>query len=136
MVGYSRNKMNRPLFEHYYNLIVEQYQEVIDLTNFKVKYSAEDKDKQQIRIAYQEIKEYIKNGSKGDLSLTNTPITQLPAGLKVRFSLYLNNTRITQLPADLKVGGDLYLSGTPMAEKYTEEQLKQMLPGVRGAIYI
>jgi hypothetical protein len=32
------------------------------------------------------------------------------------------------------VGGDLYLINTPMSEKYTKEQIKQMVPGVKGDI--
>jgi len=49
--------------------------------------------------------------------------------------LYLSNTPITSLLKDLKVGGSLDLSGTPLAKRYTKEELKKMLPGVRGGIY-
>lgn len=73
---------------------------------------------------------------ESDLVLRYTPIDQLPAGLEVGGNLDLYASAITQLPADLKVGGNLYLYGTPMSEKYTEEQLKQMLPGVIGDILI
>lgn len=174
--------MNRLLLRKYYRLILEQEQGVIDLTNHTVKYSKEDKDKQQERIAYQQerlayqkAEQYIKDGSRGDLDLSNTSITQLPAGLKVGGSLYLidtpiaqlpaglvlggsldlSRTRIAQLPAGLKVGGSLYLShntriaqlpaglvvdgnlyliDTPISKKYTREELKQMLPGVKKSI--
>ena len=71
----------------------------------------------------------------GDLDLGDTPITSLPQGLKVGGDLYLNNTLITSLPQDLKVGGDLNLNNTPIAAEYTEEQIKQMVPGVKGYIY-
>lgn len=125
------------------------------MTNYRVKYSKEDKDKQLIRIANQKVKQYIKDGSKGNLDLSDAPITELPAGLEVGGDLYLsdtpiaelpaglkvggnlslfNNTHITQLPADLKVDGNLHLKNTPITKKYTIEQLKQMLPGVRRDI--
>jgi hypothetical protein len=128
--------MNRLLLERYYKLILEQGQGVIDLTNYKVKYSKEDKQAQLIRLANQIVKQYIKDGSKGGLYLNSTPITELPAGLKVEGRLDLTNTPITELPADLKVGSYLFLTNTPIAKKYTIEQLKQMLPGVKGGIYI
>ena len=102
-----------------------------------------------------QIQQYIKNGSKGNLNLNNTPITSLPAGLIVGGSLYLYNTQITSLPADLKVegyldlrstqitslpaglkvGGNLDLNDTPLSKKYTIEQIKAMVPGVKGKIY-
>jgi hypothetical protein len=55
--------MNRLLLERYYRLILEQGQGVIDLTNYRVKYSKEDKDKQLIRLANQKVKQYIKDGN-------------------------------------------------------------------------
>jgi hypothetical protein len=50
----------------------------------------------------------------GDLNLSGTPITSLPAGLRVGGYLDLARTRITSLPADLRVGGDLELMRTPI----------------------
>jgi len=72
----------------------------------------------------------------GDLSLGNVPITSLPNNLKVEGDLSLINTRITSLPNDLQVGGDLELGSTPLSKKYTEEEIKQMVPGVKGTIKI
>lgn len=78
------------------------------------------------------IQQYIKDGNKGDLNLSNspftslpdnllniegnfslynTPITFLPNNLQVNKNLYLVNTKITSLPDNLKVGNDLSLSG-------------------------
>ena len=71
----------------------------------------------------------------GDLDLSYTPITSLPEGLKVGGYLDLSGTPITSLPEGLKVVGDLFLYGTPLAKQYTEEQIKQMCPGIRGGIY-
>ena len=81
------------------------------------------------------VRNYIKNGSKGDLNLYNTPITSLPEGLRVGGYLNLSYTKITSLPEGLSVDGDLNLSYTPISKKYTAAQLKQMLPNVKGEIY-
>jgi len=72
----------------------------------------------------------------GDLGLSGTKITSLPDNLKVGGYLDLSNTPITSLPDNLKVGEDLHLSSTPLAQKYTKEQIKKMVPGVKGKIYI
>ena len=66
----------------------------------------------------------------------NIPITSLPEGLKVGDSLNLSNTKITSLPQGLKVEGFLDLNNTPLAKRYSKEELKKMLPGVRGSIFI
>ena len=83
----------------------------------------------------QRIRDYIKNGSKGDLDLSdlnekvklpdnlqvgrdlnlyNTQITSLPDNLQVGGDLDLYNTRITSLPDNLQVGGYLHLGNTPI----------------------
>ena len=72
----------------------------------------------------------------GYLDLQNTPITSLPQGLKVKGALYLYKSKITSLPQGLTVGGNLYLLNTPISEKYSKEQIKQMVPGVKGEITI
>ena len=102
------------------------------------------------------IQDYIDGGSKGNLSLNSTPITSLPPNLKVgggldlsstpitslpqdlkvEGNLYLYNTPITSLPQGLEVEGSLYLSITPLSKTHTEEQIKQMCPGVKGEIYL
>ena len=95
----------------------------------------EDRKVRYEQIIKQQIQDYIKNGSKGNLilgrapikslpdnlkyvggnlGLYNTQITSLPAGLKVGGYLYLINTPITSLPAGLKVGGNLDLTNTPI----------------------
>lgn len=72
----------------------------------------------------------------GGINANNTPITSLPKGLEVRGDLQLSGTRITSLPSDLKVGRDFDISDTPLSKKYTEEQIKQMCPGVKGKIFL
>ena len=180
-----------PIFEAYKQILRES----IDLTNHKPKYTKEDKQAHLKKLAYKKIQDYIDNGSRGDLILTNTPITSLPNNLKVGRGLYLSstpiaslpdnlqvggsldlpntqitslpdnlevngyldlsntpitslsnnlkvsgfldlrNTQITSLPDNLQVGGDLDLTNTPISKKYTAEELKGMLPGVRGRIF-
>jgi hypothetical protein len=51
---------------------------------------------------------------KGDLNLSDTPITSLPDNLSVKGDLDLRDTKITSLPDNLSVGGDLDLRGTPI----------------------
>jgi len=132
---------------------------LIDLLENKIlttRRSPEERSKNFLIATQKKIQQYIKDGSKGDLNLENTPITSLPQGLKVGGYLDLSNTlivslpqglkvggfldlyntKITSLPQDLKVGGDLNLSNTPLSKKYSEEQIKQMVPGVKGQIYI
>ena len=66
----------------------------------------------------------------------NTPITTLPQDLKVGEYLNLRDTQITSLPQDLTVGGNLNLANTPTSKKYSKEQIRQMVPGVKGEIII
>lgn len=73
---------------------------------------------------------------KGDLDLSDTPIQSLPNGLTVGGDLNLYNTSIQSLPNGLTVGGYLNLGDTPLSKKYTEEEIKAMVPGVKGDIYL
>ena len=118
--------------------------------------SPEERQKNYSIATQKKIQQYIKDGSKGDLDLRNTLITSLPSGLNVGGGLDLNgtsltslpsglnvggyldlnNTKITSLPSDLKVGGGLYLGSTPLSKKYNREEIKQIVPGVEGNIYI
>jgi hypothetical protein len=118
--------------------------------------SAEERQKNYLITTQKKIQQYIKDGSKGDLDLSDTPITSLPNNLKVGGYLDIYNTKITSLPDNLQVGGDLYLTDTPIAslpsglnvggnlylrntpifKKYTKEEIKQIVPGVEGNIYL
>jgi hypothetical protein len=46
--------------------------------------------------------------------------------------LDLRDSAIVSLPPDLKVRGELDLRYTPISKKYTQEQIQQMVPGVKG----
>ena len=118
--------------------------------------SAEERSANFLIATQKKIQQYIKDGSKGnlilsstpitslpdnlqvggDLGLYGTPITSLPNSLKVGSYLDLKNTPITSLPNDLKVGGSLDLRYTPLSKKYSEEEIKKMVPGVKGNIYL
>ena len=98
--------------------------------------SPEERQKNYQIALQKKIQQYIKDGGKGDLDLRNTPIQSLPPGLKVGGNLYLDNTPIQSLPDDLKVGGSLDLEDTPISKKYTKEEIRKMVPGVKGDIYL
>ena len=118
--------------------------------------SSEERQKKYLTATQKKIQQYIKDGSQGDLDLNNTPIQSLPDGLTVDGYLNLSNTPIQSLPNgltvkgslylsrcknlkslpnDLKVGSFLYLYNTPLSEKFTEEEIKAMVPGVKRNIY-
>jgi len=86
--------------------------------------------------AIQIVLDYIKRGSIGDLDLRSTPIQSLPPGLKVRGNLNLRNTPIQSLPDDLEVEYYLDLRNTPISKKYTREEIREMVPGVKGSIFL
>jgi len=118
--------------------------------------SKEERGKNYQIALQKKVQQYMKDGGKGDLDLNSTPITSLPSGLSVGGDLDLNSTPITSLPSGLSVGGSLYLYGTPIAslpsglsvggnlslyrtplsKSHTEEQIRQMVPGINGHIYM
>jgi len=118
--------------------------------------SREERSKNYNIALQKQVQQYIKDGSKGDLRLRDTPITSLPPdlnigdslelygtsikslppGLTVKGYLDLGHTSVASLPSDLSVGGLLNLRGTPLSKSHTKEQIKQMAPGVKGTIYM
>ena len=71
---------------------------------------------------------------RGNLRSANTLISQLPDNLQVGGSLDLYYTKIAQLPNNLKVGGNLWLSNTPLSEKYSKEQIRQIIEDKGGYV--
>jgi len=61
-------------------------------------------------------------------------IKTLPNGLEVFRDLVLTDTNIDELPSDLKIGSNLEIQNTPIAQKYTEEELRAMIT-IGGSIY-
>jgi len=140
-------------FDH----IIKEAHSILDSESILIpRRSPEEREKNFIIATNKKIREYMKNGGVGDLDLRGTPITSLPEGLTVGGDLDLIDTPITSLPEGLTVGGDLYLmgtpitslpegltvgdsldlSGTPISKRYSSEELKKMLPGVKYNIYI
>ena len=72
----------------------------------------------------------------GDLTISDTKITSLPNGLKIAGDFHLRFVEIESLPPDLQVGGILDLWHTPISIEYTKQQIRKMVPGVKGEIWI
>jgi hypothetical protein len=71
----------------------------------------------------------------GNLLLSDTPIKSLGNLQSVGVNLYLEGTPIESLGNLESVGGDLWLYETPLSEKYTEEEIRQMVD-VGGEIHL
>jgi hypothetical protein len=66
-----------------------------------------------------------------------TSLISLPKGLSVGRDLDLEHCEsLTSLPKGLKVLGSINLKNTPIAEKYTEDEIREMYPGIKGKIYL
>ena len=77
--------------------------------------SKEERAKNHLVVTQKKIQQYIKDGSKGDLNLSSTPITSLPDNLKyVGGDLNLYSSTIKSLPNNLEVKGHLNLINTPI----------------------
>ena len=70
----------------------------------------------------------------GYLNLYKTKISSLPDNLTVGGSLYLSRTPISSLPKNLQVELRIYLKNTPLADKYSKEQIKQMIKEKGGYV--
>ena len=69
---------------------------------------------------------------KGCISLES-----LPKGLIIPGDLRLQNcSNLESLPNDLRVLGGLYLKDTKIISKYTEAEIREMCPRIRGNIYL
>ena len=63
-----------------------------------------------------------------------TQLKKLPDNLHVGYHLYLNAVDITELPNNLYVGGNLFINMTPLADKYTDEEIKDIVTSTGGNI--
>ena len=135
-------------------LLLENDTEPLDI--LKPRRSKEERAKNWKVAVYKQIQKYIKNGSTGDLDLSDTPITSLPDNLRVGGYLNLWNTPIKSLPDNLSVGGylnlgytpieslpdnlsiggDLYLWNTPISKKYSKEEIRRMVSKVKGKVHL
>jgi len=72
---------------------------------------------------------------EGDLDLAETPTKSLGNLTSVGGYLNLRYTPIESLGNLTSVGGGLYLTNTPMSEKYSEQEIRDMVE-VGGVIYL
>ena len=71
----------------------------------------------------------------GSLNLQNcTQLTKLPDNLYVSGSLGLDETNITEIPNNLYVGHSLFIKNTPLAKKYSNEKIREMITSKGGTI--
>ena len=75
----------------------------------------------------------------GYLNLINCKkITKLPDNLYVVEDLDLSGTNITELPDNLYFGWNLYIKNTPLAKKYTDQEIRDIVAStgnkIRGSI--
>lgn len=68
-----------------------------------------------------------------DLVLSHTSLKSL-GNLKEVNNLFLYGSMVESLPPDLKVKKYINIGRTPLSEKYTEEEIRQMVPGIKGEI--
>ena len=61
-------------------------------------------------------------------------IRELPNTLYVRDSLMLIHSNVKELPEVLKVGGNLHIYNTPLAEKYTDDEIIEMITSKGGKL--
>ena len=71
----------------------------------------------------------------GKLFLTDCKqLTKLPDNLHIGGSLSLEGSNITELPDNLHIGGSLSLANTPLVNKYTDEEIREMITSTGGEI--
>ena len=71
----------------------------------------------------------------GFLELTNCEkVIKLPDNLYVGESLIIIGTSIEEIPDNLYVGGDLYINNTPLADKYTDEEIRDIVASKGGTL--
>lgn len=64
-----------------------------------------------------------------------TSLKELPQDLQVGWSLWLNGcTSLEKLPQGLRVDRNLNLEGTPIAEKYSEEEIRKIIEDGGGFV--
>jgi hypothetical protein len=70
----------------------------------------------------------------GDLWLSDSAIKTLPENLHVNGNLALYRSKIQSLPKNLYVGGNISLMYTPLAEKYTDDEIQQLIEKSGGVV--
>jgi len=87
------------------------------MKNILVPRKTGDQRKRNHRFSIQKkIKKYIKDGSKGDLDLSNSPVEKLPDNLQVGGNLNLESSSVNELPQNLQLQGYLNLNRSEVTE--------------------
>ena len=95
----------------------------------------EGRKEKHLQIIYQQIQDYIKAGSNGDLMLKKTLIETLPNNLKkVGGDLNLSFSKIETLPDNLHVAGDLNLIHTPITTLPNNLQVDGVLNLINSSV--
>jgi hypothetical protein len=77
----------------------------------------------------------IQSGLEAKVAYLNrTELTTLPNNVKIG-TLFLTKSKIERLPSDLEVD-QLYIGGTPLANMYSKDEIKKMLPNVKSIYYL
>jgi hypothetical protein len=63
-----------------------------------------------------------------------TSIEELPNNLYVGSDLHIQNTQIKEIPNNLYVGGDFFINNTPLADKYTDDEIRKMITSTGGEV--
>ena len=71
---------------------------------------------------------------QGSLWLADRKLTKLPDKLHVEGKLIIWDSNITELPDYLYVGLDLIIENIPLAKKYTNEQIREIVTSTGGQI--
>jgi len=61
-------------------------------------------------------------------------LTKLPDNLYVDESLIMIGTSIEEIPDNLYVSGDIYIYDTPLAKKYTDEEIYEIVTSTGGEL--
>ena len=113
--------------------LVQLYKQIKEESKILIpRRSKEERETNYLVSTNKKVQEYIKNGSKGNLDLSGTPITSLPDDLTyVDGYLDLVETKITTLPKTLEVRDYLDLSYTPVTNLPNGLKVGNWL-GIRG----
>jgi len=76
---------------------------------------------------------------EGGLNLMRTTIKKLPDNLYVGGTLWLYGTKIQDIPNNLYVGLNLHIENAPLANKYKDDEIREIVVStsgeIRGKIY-